>query len=222
MAANNIYALFDLDGTLTDPSLGITNSILYALENMGRELPPRESLYRFIGPPLLPAFQEFLGMTPEEAGRALVLYREYFAKRGLFENEPYPGIADALASLHDRGVTLAVATSKPEPFAVQILDHFGLSAFFTCVCGATLDQNRTQKADIIAYALNCLGLTGDAKARVRIPMVGDRRHDIEGARANHLSSIGVLWGFGTEEELRSAGADALAHDMEELVERVLS
>ena len=131
---------FDLDGTLTDPALGITNSILHALEKMGRDLPTRESLYRFIGPPLVPAFQEFLGMTEEEANRALTLYREYFSVTGLFENTPYDGVENALAQLKDAGCTLVLATSKPEKFALRILEHFGLAQYFTKICGASMDE----------------------------------------------------------------------------------
>ncbi len=209
------YALFDLDGTLTDPSLGITNSIMHALAKMGREIPSRESLYRFIGPPLVPAFREFIGMTAEEAEQAVVFYREYFSVTGLFENTPYDGIADLLAKLKERGVILAVATSKPEQFAVRILEHFGLADYFTLVCGASMDSSRSKKGDVIAYTLGELGLTDADKPSVL--MIGDRHHDIEGAKENGLASAGVLWGFGDEDELKNAGADAIAHDMDELI-----
>lgn len=208
------YALFDLDGTLTDPSLGITNSIMHALSKMGREIPSRESLYRFIGPPLVPAFREFLGMTPDEAEQAVVFYREYFSVTGLFENTPYDGIAELLAKLKERGVILAVATSKPERFAAQIIEHFGLAEYFTLVCGASMDSSRSKKGDVIAYALGKLGLTDEDKPSVL--MIGDRHHDIEGAKENGLASAGVLWGFGEETELKNAGADAITHDMNEL------
>ena len=208
------YALFDLDGTLTDPSLGITNSIMHALSKMGREIPSRESLYRFIGPPLVPAFQEFIGMTPEEAEQAVVFYREYFSVTGLFENTPYDGITELLTKLKEHGVILAVATSKPEQFAVRIIEHFGMADTFTLVCGATLDSSRSKKGDVIAYTLKKLGITDADKSDVL--MIGDRHHDIEGAKENGLVSAGVLWGFGDENELKTAGADAVAHDMDEL------
>lgn len=210
------YALFDLDGTLTDPSLGITNSIMHALAKMGRTIPPREELYRFIGPPLVPAFQEFIGMTPEEAEQAVVFYREYFSVDGLFENTPYDGIETVLAKLKERGVTLAVATSKPEKFAARIIEHFGLAPYFTVVCGATMDSSRSKKGDVIAYTLGQLGITDKSF----VLMIGDRHHDIEGAKENGLASAGVLWGFGDEAELKTAGADAIAHDMDELVKIV--
>ena len=210
------FALFDLDGTLTDPSLGITNSIMHALAKMGRTIPPREELYCFIGPPLVPAFQEFTGMTPEEAEQAVVFYREYFSVDGLFENTPYDGIEAVLAKLREHGVTLAVATSKPEQFAVRILEHFGLAPYFTVVCGATMDSSRSKKGDVIAYTLGQLGITDKSS----VLMIGDRHHDIEGAKENGLASAGVLWGFGDEAELKTAGADAIAHDMDELVKIV--
>ncbi len=210
------YALFDLDGTLTDPSLGITNSILHALRRMNRDLPPREELYRFIGPPLLPAFQNFLGMTEEEANRAIVFYREYFSVTGLFENTPYDGILDTLAKLKIAGLTLAVATSKPEKFAAQIIDHFGMSDEFTLVCGATMDSTRSKKGDIIAYTLDQLGI--DESEKPHVLMIGDRHHDIDGAKEHGLASAGVLWGFGSEDELRTAGANHIARTMDELVE----
>ena len=212
------YALFDLDGTLTDPSLGITNSIMHALEKMGRDIPPREELYCFIGPPLVTAFQEFLGLTAEEAEQAVVFYREYFSVNGLFENTPYEGIAELLAKLKERGVTLAVATSKPEKFAVRIIEHFGLAEYFTLVCGASMDSSRSKKGDVIAYTLGHLGVTEADKSSVL--MIGDRHHDIEGAKENGLASAGVLWGFGDEDELKTAGADAIAHDMDELAKIV--
>lgn len=185
---------------------------------MGREVPPRESLYCFIGPPLSAAFQEYLGMTAEEAEQAIVFYREYFSANGLFENLPYDGIADVLTKLKERGIILAVATSKPEKFAAQIVEHFDLAQYFTVVCGATMDSSRSRKGDVIAYTLEQLGVTPDDKASVL--MIGDRHHDIEGAKENDLASAGVLWGFGDEEELKSAGADAIAHDMDELVKIV--
>ncbi len=210
------YALFDLDGTLTDPSLGITNSIMYALSKMGRNIPPRESLYCFIGPPLISSFMEFTGMTEAEANTALIFYREYFSEKGLFENVPYDGIADTLAQIKKRGVTMAVATSKPEKFAIQIIDHFGLSEYFEAVCGASLDNTRTQKGDVIRYALNTLSIPQSTRS-TSVIMVGDRHHDIEGAAENHLSSLGILWGFGSQSELASAGATYIAHSMGEMI-----
>jgi len=202
------YILFDLDGTLTDPALGITNSIMHALEKMGREIPPRESLFCFIGPPLIPAFISFLKMSEDEAKVALGYYREYFSEFGLFENTPYYGIAEALAALKSRGYRLAVATSKPEVFAVRIAEKFGFAEYFDYICGATLDEVRTKKADVIEYALGLLGASPD-----ECIMIGDRHHDIDGACAFGMKSIGVLWGYGSRDELTEAGADAIAEDV---------
>ncbi len=209
------YVLFDLDGTLTDPALGITNSIMHALGKMGREIPPRESLYCFIGPPLIPAFMSFLGMDEDEAKTALLYYREYFAEHGLFENTPYEGIANVLAELKSRGYRLAVATSKPEVFAVRIAERFELAGHFDCICGATLDETRTKKADVIEYALGRLGARAD-----ECIMIGDRHHDIDGARTFGMKSIGVLWGYGLHGELTEAGADAIVKSPGDIVEAV--
>ena len=158
------YALFDLDGTLTDPALGITNSIMYALDKMGREIPPRESLYNFIGPPLVQSFQS-LGMTKDEAETALRTYREYFSVKGLFENKVYDGIPEALENLSNAGVKIILATSKPEVYAAQILEHFSLDKYFTSVCGASMDEKRVDKADVIKYALDTNGISDKSKEK---------------------------------------------------------
>lgn len=209
------YLLFDLDGTLTDPAMGITNSIIYALGKLDREIPPRESLYRFIGPPLVPAFQEFIGMSEEEARYAMKLYREYYAVKGLFENEVYPGIPAALDALKKSGFRLFTATSKPEKFAAQILEHFSLDGYFDSICGATMDEKRVTKTDVIKFALSSNGIT-DASAENTL-MIGDRKHDIIGAKECGLSSMGVLWGYGSAEELKDSGAGIIVNTPEEMV-----
>jgi len=206
------YVFFDLDGTLTDPAVGITNSILYALEKMGKPQPPREELYVFIGPPLLTAFQEYLGMTPEEAELAIKYYREYFSVTGLLENTPYEGVEDTLTSLCDAGYELCVATSKPEQFAIRILEHFGLARYFTKICGASMDSSRNTKTAVLEYLIESLGCVNRDEA----VMVGDRHHDICGAKDVGIQSIGVLWGYGSREELSEAGADYIAEQMSEL------
>ena len=157
------YLFFDLDGTLTDPFEGIANSIEHALRRMGKPVPERAFLRRFIGPPLIPSFRDFLGMREEEAQTALGYYRGYFGTRGLFENEPYPGIAEALCALKTAGYVTAVATSKPELFSVRILEHFGLAEYFDEICGASLDQSRTTKAEVIR------ALTGRLAAKTGVP-----------------------------------------------------
>ena len=211
------YALFDLDGTLTDPALGITNSIIYALEKMGRDIPPRESLYSFIGPPLIQSFQS-LDMTKEEAERALQIYREYFSVKGLFENTVYDGIPNALCKLNDCGIKLLLATSKPELYAKQIIEHFGLDKYFTAIYGASMDEKRVDKADVIRYAAKSAGIVNPNKA----VMIGDRMHDILGAKKNGIVSIGVLWGYGSEDELKEAGADYIVGTLSEMVSAVIT
>jgi len=204
------YIFFDLDGTLTDPALGITNSIMHALEKMNRPIPPREELYVFIGPPLLTAFQQYLGMTEEEAHLAIKYYREYFSVTGLLENTPYEGVGEMLGSLRNTGYRLCVATSKPEQFAVRMLDHFGLSEYFELICGASMDSSRSTKTNVLRYLIEKTGCD-DAV------MVGDRYHDIEGAQNVGIESVGVLWGYGSREELEKCRAGHIAADMNELV-----
>ena len=203
--------LFDLDGTLTDPAEGITNALMHAQRRLGREVSPREALYVFIGPPLIEMFMSEWGLSREESEQALVYYREHFSVKGLFENVPYPGIGDCLAELKAAGLRLFVATSKPEPLSLRILEHFDLLKYFDAVAGSTLDERRTKKGEVIAYALSTFGL--DPAETV---MVGDRMHDVVGAAENGLNCIGVLYGYGSREELEEAGAAALAADLSEL------
>lgn len=201
------YILFDLDGTLTDPGLGITNSVMHALKKFQIHVADRRELYSFIGPPLQDSFAKYYGFTEEETEQAIQYYREYFSTKGLFENQVYNGIPALLAELKDMGKTLIVATSKPEPFSIQILKHFGLYAYFDFVAGATMDNTtRFRKADVIAYALERCRIT-DRSAAV---MIGDREHDILGAKQTGLDSIGVTYGYGSREELQNAGATYIA------------
>lgn len=203
---------FDLDGTLTNPGTGITNSVAYALEKIGIRTTDRKALYRFIGPPLNDAFETFYGFSPEECRRAIAYYREYFRDRGIFENTPYDGISELLQSLKNNGKQLVVATSKPELFAVRILEHFDLDRYFDFVAGATMDSSRSKKAEVLRYALDrCAG----AELSTSV-MVGDREHDIQGAKAVGMDAIGVLYGYGSERELRAAGAAHLARDAKEI------
>ncbi len=198
--------LFDLDGTLTDPGLGITNSVMYALRKYGMEVPPRQELYSFIGPPLKQSFMRWCGFDEAEGEQAVKYYREYYRDKGLLENEVYDGIEDMLKALREKGKRLAVATSKPEEFAIRILEHFGLSQYFEVIAGDTLDFKRNTKADVIASALERLGVTD----RSGVIMVGDREHDVIGAKAQDLPCIGVLFGYGSQEELEAAGAKHIA------------
>lgn len=199
------YFLFDLDGTLTDPGLGITNSVMYALRKFGIETEDRASLYKFIGPPLKDSFLRFYGFTDEQGDLAVGYYREYFRAGGIFENEVYEDIPELLKKLKEKGKKVVLATSKPETFAIEILKHFGLYEYFDFVAGATMDETRNKKADIIRYAMEECGIEPPDAL-----MIGDREHDIIGAKANAIASLGVLYGYGSEEELRSAGADYIA------------
>lgn len=210
------YILFDLDGTLTDPGIGITNSVAYALKRWNIEVEDRKSLYRFIGPPLQDSFREYYGFSQEDALRAVDVYREYFREKGLYENEVYPGVEKLLQVLKEQGKTLILATSKPEEFAVRILRHFGLDRYFTVMAGATMDPSRSKKGDVIAYALRESGVTELSKA----VMIGDREHDIFGAKQNGLDSIGVLFGYGDREELEKAGATYIAATVEDILNHV--
>ena len=205
----------DLDGTLTDPGLGITNSIIYALEKFGIVPESRESLYRFIGPPLMEEMQKVYGFTSKQSQQALVYYREYFAERGLYENRVYDGIPGTLEKIRGSGRKLVVATSKPEVYSQKILDHFGLSRYFDFLAGSTMDSSRVQKSDVIAYALERRGID-PAEAL----MVGDRENDIRGAAENGIDSLGVLYGYGSKEELINAGAGALAETPEDILNHI--
>lgn len=211
------YILFDLDGTLTDPGLGITNGIMYALKKFNIEVEERASLYKFIGPPLLESFEKFYGLSEEECQQAVKYYREYFKPYGLYENEVYAGIEELLKTLKESGKTVLLATSKPEEFAREILRYFGLDKYFDFAAGATMDEKRVKKADVIAYALeNC-----QVSNLSEVVMIGDREHDVLGAKEKGLDSIGVLYGYGDYEELKAAGANYIVEKPEEVLRIVL-
>lgn len=212
------YILFDLDGTLTDPGIGITNSVMYALKKFNIAVEDRASLYKFIGPPLLESFEKYYDMSKEESEQALKYYREYFRPHGLYENEVYDGVEDLLKALKEQGKVLIVATSKPEEFAVEILKHFKLEKYFDFTAGATMDEKRVKKADVIAYALEECGISDLASAI----MVGDREHDILGAKQVGLDSIGVLYGYGDHEELETAGATYIAENADDILKTILN
>ena len=172
------YILFDLDGTLTDPGPGITNSVAYALERFSIFPATREELFPYIGPPLTWSFQQYHGLTPQQAEEALGYYRERFAVKGLFENAVYPGIPAMLERLRRAGATLLIATSKPEEFTLRILEHFGLSGYFDFVGGNTLDEKRPTKEAVISYIKENYPAISSENA----VMVGDRKYDVIGAK----------------------------------------
>ncbi len=212
------YILFDLDGTLTDSGPGIVHAIQYALGKRGMVEQDTGVLYRnFIGPPLSESFPKFYGFSPEETIEAIGFFREYYDKRGIYENKPYTGIPALLARLKAAGKQIALATSKPIYLAEQVLEHFELRQYFDQVCGGSKDESRNGKADIIEDALSALGILDLGQAG----MVGDRYLDVLGAHANGLSCIGILYGgYGTREELEAVQADFIVKDVADL-ERLL-
>lgn len=207
------YILFDLDGTLTDPGEGITNSVAYALEKFGITENDRTRLYAFIGPPLADSFAKYYGMTAEECERAIFEYRVYFKDRGMFENAVYPDVEQMLDTLKKMGKTICLATSKPEEFAVTILKHFGLHKYFDVIGGASMDGKRSAKGDVIRYTLEKGGITDLSRA----VMIGDRKHDIMGAKSVGMASAGVLYGYGDEAELKKAGADYILSQVSDII-----
>lgn len=196
---------FDLDGTLTDSGPGIINAIIYALERFGITAESRESLRRFVGPPLHESFMRFYGFDGAKALHAVDVFREYYNDTGIFENSVYPGIEKLLKDLRSAGKMLMVATSKPEIAARRVLEHFDLAKYFDFVAGASQDSSVVKKADIVAGVLRATGSDAD-----RVLMIGDREHDVIGAGENGMSCMGVLWGYGSREELVKAGAAYIA------------
>lgn len=206
------YILFDLDGTLTDSMEGITKSVQYALKKFNIEVNDLNNLCKFIGPPLNESFMEFYNFSEEDAAKGVNFYREYFANNGIFENKPYENIDKLLKQLKAAGKILILATSKPEPYALRIMDHFSLSQYFDFIAGSTLDGSRSKKSDVISFVLKENNIT-DLK---KVIMIGDRKHDILGAKANNIKSIGVLYGYGDYDELLAAGADFIIKNIDEL------
>lgn len=198
--------LFDLDGTLTDAAPGIVNCIRYALDAMGVPHPDDATMRTFLGPPLADTFGLRLGMGDDQVAQAIALYRERYHDVGLYENAVYDGIPQVLDHLLDTGLTLAVATSKPTYSATRILEHFALASRFAFIGGSDLAGVRHDKAAVIAHTLEELRGMDRLPPGARLVMVGDREHDVHGARAHGIGTIGVLWGYGDASELRSAGA----------------
>lgn len=206
--------LFDLDGTLTDPKIGITTSVQYALGRMGIVEENLDKLTPFIGPPLAGSFKEFYNMTDDEAQQAIVYYRERFSTVGLYENIVYEGMRDLLEELQTQGKTMFVATSKPTVFSIKILEHFGLLHFFKAVIGSELDGTRVEKSHVIEFVLSKI----DDYDASTIVMVGDRKYDVLGAQENGLAVIGVSYGYGSYEELQEAKANYIVSSVTELRE----
>ena len=206
--------LFDLDGTLTDSGEGIINCAALALERLGLPVPDREAMRVFVGPPLRDSFLRF-GVKPEDVEEAIAIYRSRYVPTGMFENTPYPGIADLLAKLKSKGYRLLVATAKPESMAVAILEKFELAPYFEMICGASMDDTRDSKDKVIAYVVEKLGTAENAI------MIGDTAYDVTGAAAHGIPTIGVSWGYGKVEDMQSAGAIAIADTTEQLLNMLL-
>jgi len=210
--------LFDLDGTLTDPKEGITKSVQFALSSfgIGEDL---SNLTKFIGPPLRESFHNFYGLDGEEGEKAVAKYREYFTRFGIFENSVYPDIPKLLADLKKRDKTLALATSKPTLYACQILEHFRLDRYFSYISGDEMDGSRTKngKKEIIQSALTNIYV----KNNMSIVMIGDRKHDVLGAKDALIDGIGITWGYGSKEELSLAGAVKIADTASQLYDMII-
>ena len=200
------YILFDLDGTLTDPGLGITNAVMHALLKYGIMVEDRSLLYPFIGPPLKDSFMERYGFSEEKAMEAIDYYREYFSVKGLYENAVYEGITEMLERLKNAGFKILLATSKPEVFARTIMEHFNLDGYFDFIGGALMNETRTYKWEVIDYVLSEMHVDDLSE----VLMVGDRDQDVLGARKVGIDCMGVLYGYGDYEYLSMAGAKYFA------------
>ena len=206
---------FDLDGTLTDPKRGLVSAFAYALKKHNIDFGEVSSLTKFIGPPLKESFKSEYSLTEEEATSALALFREYFGVYGWWDNELYDGVTELLADLKRAGKKIVLATSKPDIYSKRILKLFGIAEYFDFSEGASFDSSRERKCDVLDYALSAVGASGAEQKRGAI-LVGDTKYDIEGARICGVDSIGVLYGYGSEAELRSEGATHIARTVDEV------
>jgi phosphoglycolate phosphatase len=206
--------LFDLDGTLTESGDGITRSVQYALEKIGKPEPDVDALRVFVGPPLLEQFMRYADVDEETGRQAVEYYRERYSVTGIYENRLYPGVEKMLSELKQKGYRLAVASSKPEYYILQILDYFRIYEYFDVIVGSEMNGGRTRKSEVIEEALRLLKLE---KHRDQVVMVGDKEHDVLGAREAGVSCIAVTYGYGTEEELDAAEPMAKADSTESLI-----
>ena len=211
--------LFDLAGTLIDSGPGILKSAAYALEKQNIHVEDLTELNCFIGPPLMDSFMDFYHMTEKEARKAVKDYRQLYCQQGMYDNKVYEGIPQVLKALKDAGKTLLVTTSKPEALAKPILEKAGLAGYFDLIAGALMDETRGKKSEVIAYALETLGIS--RQDRRRMVLVGDRKYDVLGAKSLDIDCIGVLYGYGDREELENAGAKYIAACEEEITALLL-
>lgn len=212
MKKNYNTILFDLDGTLTDPKVGIVNSVKYALKKLGKEESSDERITNTIGSPLKNIFKDLYNLNDEDIKIAINMYREYFSTQGMLENEVYPGMKDLLNDLYKANKKLIVATLKPTVYTVEILKNFKLDEYFYFISGTDLEAENISKTRVIMKSLEELG----DEAEKEIVMIGDRNHDMIGAKSNNIDSIGVLYGYGTEDELKSEGAKYIVNSIDEL------
>jgi phosphoglycolate phosphatase len=206
--------LLDLDGTVTDSAPGITDTLAWTFAQLGIPVPPPDELLRYVGPPLLDSFRDRAGLTLEQRERALEVYRERYLDRGAYDSRLYPGMGLLVRDIAAAGIPLCLATSKPETPATLMLEHFTIAEYFDVITGASEDEVRSAKADVVAEALVRLRARGADLSRP--VMIGDRIHDIEGAAAHGIPTIAVTWGYGDVDERRDA--HAIAHDVDELRE----
>ena len=218
------YVLFDLDGTLTESGPGIMKGVRHALSAFGIDEADETKLRLFIGPPLVDSFMRFYGFDEADARKAVLEYRVYYNDKGVYENEPYPGVREMLTRLREAGMHMAVATSKPQNMVDIVLDHFDLRRYFELVICGTDSGPLFTKTGVVAEVLKEFAQRDERTVRevtARAVMVGDRKHDIEGAKNNDLQTIGVTWGYAPEGELAEAGADVIADDAETLADLLL-
>lgn len=203
---------FDLDGTLTNPERGLIASFVYALGKMGVDYGEKNELKKFIGPPIYEEWQRCFGFTPEESSKALLIFREFYSVYGWWDNEIYPGVKEMLEKLKNAGKKIILATSKPEIFAKKILELFDISKCFDFIGGAATDKTRDKKSEVLEYSIKSVGVSDKSK----VILVGDRVYDSEGAIACGIDSLGVLYGHGSEEEVRSAGFTYIVNNVEDI------
>ncbi len=215
------YVFFDLDGTITEPEEGIINGVLYALSKFGIMVEDRTTLYPYIGPPLRDSFREFHGLLEKDTEQAILYYREYYSTKGIYQNGIMPGMEAAFQTLQEHGCRLYVATSKPELYAKQILEHLQLDGYFDIIAGSTFDKSRDTKAAVIEYLLTSIAADQTKTSVDNIIMVGDRKFDVLGAREFGIETIGVLFGYGNKEEFDACDCRYLAENAEEMVQIIL-
>lgn len=211
------YFLLDFDGTVANTGVGITKAVAYALKYYGIVIEDLNTLTDFIGPPLSDSFQKYFGFSKEQGDEAVVKYREYYAPYGLYESELYEGIIDLLDKVTKAGGKIVLATSKPEESARKLLEYFKANTYFELIAGASQDLSMHKKADVIRYAMNKINIPKEQAI-----MIGDREQDVFGAKENGLPCVGVLYGFGTRDELKNAGADYIVEDMKELTNLLMA